>query len=118
MAYPGPQDQHGRRHPQQEPAQPYEEYPQQPPTPSPTTHNWAGVVGLCLGILALLLDMTLVLARVGIWVSFVALFMSGLGMSGARVGTATNRTVSIVALILGATALMLAIVVQSIWHSI
>ncbi|MFF4195038.1 hypothetical protein [Nonomuraea sp. NPDC001831] len=82
--------------------------------PAPTTHNWAGVVGLCLGILALLLDVTMVLARVGIWVSYVAAFMSGFGMSEARVGTATNRTLPIVAMLLSATALAVTIVVQSV----
>ncbi|MER6510340.1 hypothetical protein ABT158_26200 [Nonomuraea sp. NPDC001636] len=58
------------------------------------------------------------LARVGFWVSYVAIFMSGFGMGKARVGTATNRTLPIVAMLLSATASALAIVVQVIWHSV
>ncbi|MEU8318041.1 hypothetical protein AB0C33_06685 [Nonomuraea sp. NPDC048881] len=117
MAYPGPQDQDGQPYPHQ-PSQPYGQHSHQPPLPAPAMRNWAGVVGLCLGILALLLDVTMVLAPVGIWMSLVAIFMSGLGMSHARAGTATNRTLSIVAVILSWTALELSIAVQSVWRSI
>ncbi|MER6575832.1 hypothetical protein [Nonomuraea sp. NPDC001023] len=136
MAYPGPQDQYGQQYPQQ-PSQPHGPYPQQPPNPgghlyapqpqqqwqgpppgyrppmpAPTTHNWAGLVGLIVGILAVVCDLTMVLAGIGFWLGLVGVIFSGVGLTKAKIGTANNRPLSITGMILSVGAILLSIIMR------
>ncbi|SEN86558.1 hypothetical protein [Nonomuraea pusilla] len=140
MTHPGPQDPYGQQYPQQPPnpygqayapQQPaYQGYPPQGPgfqppyQPQPlpqqsaTQHNWAGLTGLILAVLALVCDLTMLLARIGIWMAIAGVLISGFGITKARLGTASNRPLAITGMILSIGAIVLGAVMRSVLRSI
>lgn len=71
-----------------------------------TRHNWAGITGLVLSILALLSAVTVVLFLPAFWLGVGAVVFSGVGISKAKIGTASNRPLSVAGMILGVLAVV------------
>lgn len=101
-------------------AQPGPPYPQQQwqphgyqppaaqvPPPWASKHNGFGIAALVVGIIALVAP--LVIAW-GFWLGLVAVILAGVGLSKAKIGTASNRGMSRVSMILGLLAMALSFI--------
>jgi hypothetical protein len=99
------------------PAYPYAQAPMAPYGPPVTApKNWAGIVALIVGIVALCFCLTFFLGpAVGGPLSIVAIVFGAIGRSKVKHGEATNKTMTTWGLWLGIVAASVALVELIIW---
>lgn len=109
MTYYGPPQ--GQPDPYEQP-QPYgyQAPAAQVPPPWASKHNGFGIAALVVAIIALVAPLVITWA---IWLGLAAVILAGVGLSKAKIGTASNRGMSRAGLILGLLAIALSVIAQN-----